>query len=107
MKSQDLRIVAPAAIGNKNAAVASNGANLRVSGLESGDYECTNEVTRYDYNNGDGKMDKNCRKGVDFLLFCYCVSYNGQYQQAPDDRTNSRKPDGQDDYQNYESRRDK
>lgn len=51
-----------------------------VSGLEPGDCESSNEVTRYDYNDGDGKMDKNCRKGVDFLLFCYCVSHNGQYK---------------------------
>jgi hypothetical protein len=56
-----------------------------VSGLEPGDYESSNEVTRHDYNNGDGKMEKNGRKGVDFLLFCYCVSHNGQYQQPPDD----------------------
>lgn len=77
------------------------------SGLESGDYESSNEVTRYDYNNGDSNMHKDCRIGVDFLLFCYWVSHNGQYQQSPDDGTDCRKADWQDDYHRYESRRDK
>jgi len=58
---------------------------LRGSGLESGDYESSNEVTRYHYNDGDSNMHKDCGKGVDFSLFCYRVSHNGQYKQAPDD----------------------
>jgi len=60
-------------------------AALRRSGLESGDYESSDEVTRYDYNNSNSNMHKDCRKGADFLLFCYCVSHKGQYQQTPND----------------------